>query len=64
MCYQGEMEEPTFNYYFNTFEEFKTPFLNKDSVLYREGLRLDDLKTEIATYAFQRRLQVLCTLGG
>ena len=56
------MEEPTFNHYFNTVEEFKAPFHNKDSVVYREGLRLVDLKTEVAPCAFQ--LQGLCTSGG
>ena len=58
------MEEPTFNFYINTVEEFKAPFRNKDSVVYREGLRLVDLKTVVAPCAFQRRLQESCKSGG
>ena len=58
------MEEPTFNYYINKVEEFKSPFLNKDSVVYREGLRLVDLKTEIVPCTFKIQLQGSSKDGG
>ena len=40
-----------------TVEEFKAPFLTKDSAVYREGLRLVSLKTEIIPCESQEKLQ-------
>ena len=60
---QEELEEPTFNYYVNTVKEFKAPFLNKDSNVYREGLRLVSLETKIEPCFYQEKLVKFGTSG-
>ena len=61
--YQGELEEPTFNYYINTVEEFKSPLLNKDSVVHQEGLRLVSLETQTEPCFYQEKLKT-CGASG
>ena len=60
---QEELEEPTFNYYVNTVKEFEAPFLNKDSNVYREGLRLVSLETKIEPCFYQAKLTTFGTSG-
>ena len=57
------MEEATYNFYFNTVEEFKAPFLNENSVVYQEGLRLVSLETEVRQNPFKERVEE-CATGG
>ena len=54
---QAEFEEPTWNQYLRTVEEFKAPLLNKNSTVYREGLRLVSLETKIFPCDSQERLK-------
>ena len=44
-------------------EEFKAPFLNKDSTVYRDGLRLVSLETKIQLCPFAERFQKCDTSG-
>ena len=55
-CHQEELEEPPFNYYINTVEEFKAPFLNKDSTVYHGGLRLVTLETTMQLCPFAEKI--------
>ena len=51
------MEEPTINCHIRTEKEFKAPLLNKDSAVYREGLRLVSLETIYTPCGWQKQLQ-------
>ena len=54
---QAEFEEPTWNQYVRSVDEFKAPFLNENSTVYREGLRLIFLETKIFPCDLQERLK-------
>ena len=56
ICHQEELEEPTFNFYINTVEEFKAPFLEKKSAVYQGGLRLVSLETTTLPCPYGERL--------
>ena len=47
LFHQEELEEPTFNWCIRTVQEFKAPFLDKTSSVYRQGLRLVSLETAV-----------------
>ena len=55
--HQEELKAPTFNYYFNSVEEFTSPLIDKNSAVYGEGLRLLSLETKIIPCRFQEKLQ-------
>ena len=60
---QEELEEPTYNFYYRTVEDFRAPLLNKDSAVYQEGLRLVSLETKFFPCGFQAKLKECGLMG-
>ena len=63
LFHQEEFEEPTFIWYIRTVDEFKAPLLNKNSAVYREGLRLVSLETKFIPCPWQEKLRKRCANG-
>ena len=57
LFHRGEFEKPRLNFYIKTVEEFQAPLLNKNSAIYREGLRLVSLETKVVPCPCQVELQ-------
>jgi len=51
---QSEYQSMTLPQYYNTVEEFCAPLLDKNSEVYRAGLRLEDIETRIVPCPFAR----------